>query len=263
MEQGMRTILVKNARTLRFDLCDPSPDAEDAFERVSTEVLKDLYPDCHVIQFKPTIRYAGEGWKPDLAVVERNCCFWFVVEVEIAGHSLEKHVLPQVRAFRLGDYGQEAECALAEGIGVTVDQAATILRYVPRYIAVINNCEDDRWRAALEAENVQFMTIASYGGCPDKSALLVNGGFYAAEQSLGFGKVYATQQAIMVAPNPFWREQEYRISEPGGTGSWACILNGKSVWLTKNRGIMQMVDNTMVQIMRHGDTIELRPLGGA
>lgn len=257
----MRTILFRNSETFRFNLSDPTPRSEEDFERTVIQVLRELYPDCRVVPFKPLIECDAEGWRPDLALVEKGFAYWFVIEVELATHSLQKHVIPQVRAFRLGEYGQEVWNALADGLGISVDQAATITRYVPRYIAVVSNQEDDHWLKTLASQNTQLVTISEYdGGYLNKSALLVNGSLIAAEQSLGFGTVYATQQIIRTPVNPFWKPGEYRIMEPEGMAAWSCVIEKDGVWLAKKKGLIRLDDRSIVQILRRGDSIEFRPL---
>lgn len=123
----MNAILLRNSETFRFDLCDPTPVAEDEFEQTAIAVLRELYPDCWVIPFRARIHYNGEGWCPDLAVVEKRFRYWFVIEVEIATHSLQKHVLPQVIAFKRGDYRDEAKAALAKQLALSPDKVGTLL----------------------------------------------------------------------------------------------------------------------------------------
>ena len=41
--------------------------------------------------------------KPDLALVANDLSHWFVVEVELLSHSLDGHVLPQMRCLKYGE----------------------------------------------------------------------------------------------------------------------------------------------------------------
>jgi len=236
--------------------------AEDEFELTVISVLKELYPDCWIIRFRAKIRHNGEGWCPDLAVVEKRFRYWFVVEVEISTHSLQKHVLPQVRAFKRGDYGEEAKITLAKQLVISTDKAGTLLAFVPRYVAVVCNVLEPIWEKALLAENVQFMAIASYdGGYANKKALLVTGSLVAGEQSLGFGRVLTSQQVIMTEINSFWQAKEYKIIDPNGSTTWACTVDSSRAWLAKKRGLIQIPEGSIVQFVLQGeDQVEIRPL---
>jgi hypothetical protein len=257
----MRTILIKNSHTFRLCLTDPTPIPEDEFERIAISTLQDLYPECFVFPFKPTIKYDGVGWRPDVAIVAKDFSYWFVVEVEIASHSLQKHVLPQVRAFRFGEYSGQACGALARELNVSRDIADTLIRYVPRYVAVIANHEDEAWAKALAAENTQLMTIASYSGSGfDRTALFVEGSLVAAQQSLGFGKVMATMQVVTLPAGSFWKDQTYRITDHHGCANWSCRLDGTKAWLSKKQGLIQLPDSCWVQFIQQNDVIEMRPL---
>ena len=255
----MNAILVRNSHTLRFDLCDPSPVPEVEFEATAIEVLGEMYPDCHVIHFKPTIQFNGEGWRPDLALVDKKFRFWFVLEVEVSTHSLQKHVLPQVTAFKRGDY-TGVEDVLARSLEISLDRAKTLNRFVPRYVGVVSNHHDSHWQSALATENVQFVSIAAFHGISaDKHALLVSGSFVAGERSVGFARVLASQQ-VMVTEGAFWREGEYQIVSDDGTNVWVCTLGDGKAWLAMKRGVIRFPENTYVQILVDGERLEIRPL---
>lgn len=257
----MKTILLKNSHTMRLSLADPTQVAEDDFEKVAIETLKELYPDCHVFSYKPTIMHDGVGWKPDVAVVAKDYSYWFVIEVEIASHSLQKHVLPQVRAIRLGEYSESACAWLARALNIAKDVAETIIRYVPRYTAVVTNHEDGGWAAVLAAENTELITIASYEGSgADRTALFVDGSLAPAQMSLGFGKVVVTMQVVTLPAGAFWRSQTYRIMDPWGSANWTCHVEGNTAWLTKNQGIIQLPDACWVHLIQQNGLIEMRPL---
>lgn len=255
----MNTILVKNSKTYRFDLCD-STIAEADFEETVLWVFGEMFPDCLAIPFKPLVEYDGTRWRPDIALIDKKCRYWFVVEVETINHSLQKHVLPQVTAFKRGVYTQEATNLIASALNVSPDQAATFIEYVPRYVAVLANAQNAEWESRLAAEKVQFMSISAYAGVPDKQTLLVHGDLLAGEQSLGFGNVRATDQAIVCACNGFWTEKEYKITDETGTSIWGCRIAGNTAWLTKTRGLIDLEDGTILRFLLQGTEIVARRL---
>lgn len=258
----MNTLLLRGPPVRLFKLCDTSV-AEDGFEQTVLWAFAHMYPDCVAFIYKPTIEYEGEGWQPDLALVDKKFRYWFVVEVETAAHSLQKHVLPQVTAFKRGIYGEEATKRLADGLGISLDEAGTIVTFVPRYVGVISNAHDDRWQSTLASADVQFISMSGYADSTETAAhYVVHGSFLAGERSLGFGTVKAMEQAIRVPKSEFWRDQTvYKITEPNGTANWTCHLANDDAWLIKNRGVVGLMDAAFVQFIQMADdSITLRLL---
>lgn len=261
MDTRIRTILLNEPHIPRFEQADPTATSEATFEMTTLQLLARLYPSCLVITFKPLVINNGVGWRPDVAVIEKTLSYWFVIEVEIATHSLEKHVLPQVRAFRDGDYGQDSIKIIARATAMSVDRVATLIRYVPRYIAVVSNHENQAWEKQLAAENVQYISIAAYERPAGAPAYLLTGLLKAAERSVGFGTVLASYQAIRIPRSDFWDARAYRVLEPDGAADWDCFVDDRVVWLTKRRGIVTLPDSAWVQLIAQDDNrILLRPL---
>lgn len=86
-----------------FQLVDPTTYVEGDFEAEVVKALSCLMPEYRCGVFAGAFVLEGERRVADLALVHKSLSHWFVVEVELAGHSLEHHVLPQVRCFRYGD----------------------------------------------------------------------------------------------------------------------------------------------------------------
>ena len=113
---------------------------ESDFEDLVIGRATSLFPDFHAVRFKTPVE-SEEGRKiPDFALVDRNYRYWWVVEVEMAHHSLERHVIPQVEVFSRGKYGQEHCDYLVEN-GDALDHAALsdmIKGAPPRVLVVVN-----------------------------------------------------------------------------------------------------------------------------
>ena len=117
---------------------------EPDFQEVVIRVLKHLQPDCIIFPFHPNVHHDDAVWIPDLAVVDKGFGYWFVVEVEIATHHLEKHVLPQVTAFCEGRYAENTVDILSTTLAVTRQRAETFLATIPREVVVISNRRDEK-----------------------------------------------------------------------------------------------------------------------
>jgi hypothetical protein len=258
----MRMLLLDEQGFPRLELADPTAANEPDFEIVAIKVLSRLYPSCYVFPFKPIVQHDGVGWRPDVALVDKEFAYWFVIEIETVNHSLQKHVLPQVRAFRDGDYGREAAERLSENLSMTVPQAETFLSHIPRYVVVVSNHDQKEWKERLRAENIQHISIETFSRQNGSSAILVGELLKVAERSLGFGTVFASLQAIRIPASKFWRPGTYSIlTTDGSIADWDCSEEGKLVWITKKRGLITAPDKMIVQfILQDEGRILLRDL---
>ena len=250
----MNTIITDFPPIASYDLCDSSGVKEADFEEVAQRLLVRLYPECHAFPFRPNVRYDDAVWQPDLAVVDKANGFWFVVEVEVASHHLEKHVLPQVSAFNLGEYGDDAAIILSKALGITESKAKTLLNLIPRQVVVISNKLDARWTEKLASLGVQHLVISTYANRTTAQQVhKVDGELLPARRSLGFGRVRATDGVIVTQAGTSWTEGLHKITGPEGVAAWQCsIANGKA-WLMKERGVIEFHDGAIVQFIRRQD----------
>ncbi|MCY4087753.1 MAG: hypothetical protein OXG37_12955 [Actinomycetia bacterium] len=67
-----------------------------------------LFTKYHLVPFKTTVVSVddADARQPDFALIHKSYRTWWVVEVELAHHSFERHVLPQVRTLSRANYGQ-------------------------------------------------------------------------------------------------------------------------------------------------------------
>lgn len=250
----MNTIITGFPPVTAYELCDPTGVMEAEFEELAIRVLMQLYAGCLVFPFRPKVRYDDAVWNPDLALVDRNRSYWFVIEVEIATHHLERHVLPQVTAFSEGVYGEDAAEQLARGVGIHLQEAHTLLSIIPRDVVVVSNRYDERWTKKLDAVGVQHLAIASYRNITTSQAVhKIDGELIPVRRSLGFGRVRAEDGVIITQAGEFWKEGVVDIIGPEGTAKWICsVLEGKA-WIMKKRGLIEFHDEAIVQFLLRYD----------
>ena len=81
------------------------PATESQFEEQVLRVASELMPSYKAASWKPLIRdWHGHGAKPDLAMVSNDLESWYVIEVELASHSISGHIAPQLETLRNGVY---------------------------------------------------------------------------------------------------------------------------------------------------------------
>lgn len=253
MDQAMSRIVSNSPPVTSYQLCDPTAVTEAAFEADVLRVLQYLYPQWQTFVFRPDVSHMGAVWRPDLAIVDRNLEYWFIVEVEIATHHLEKHILPQVTAFLHGDYAESAAVLLASAIGISSQRASTLLAYVPREIVVVSNRMDEVWDEKLAALGSQHLVISEFRNTlSGKTLHKIDGEIIPSQKSIGFGIVRATDRAIITQAGSYWRCGAYQISGPQGIATWQCTVIGKNAWLLKQRGLIEFPDGRFVQFLIGG-----------
>ena len=146
---------------------------------VKLELAK-ILPDFSILNFSPyIIGDQGSRRRPDLAFVHRNYKMWVVVEIELEKHSLEHHVLPQVRAFVSGRY-DSSHAALLYQKDTTLELSAlkNLLYYVPPKVAVVVNSRSVLMKgwSAIEKEHSAHLTFfESFRSEDDDTVVSISG----------------------------------------------------------------------------------------
>jgi hypothetical protein len=245
-----------------FYLIDPTTFVEIDFEAEVVKALTCLQPDYWCGVFAGTFLLEGERRTADLALIHKSLSHWFVVEVELAGHSFEGHVLPQARCFRYGEPEDSCVTSLTRGFSaITRDQAAAILRHIPRYVAVVSNLPDAEWTQSLRALDVQHLTVSIYRNSNGRSAHEVEGQLFARTESLGFAQFSAINNCLRISRGcglPLGNIQI--IDLLGNPASWTVREEAGVLWVSKDRGPTLLNHDGYVQIIRAFDgRIWIRP----
>lgn len=253
----MKTFLVGNCSADHlFSLQDPDAPTETQLELAVARALSCVYPAHQCIIFGGGFRYDERVYRPDLALVARDYSHWFVIEVELLSHSFEKHVLPQVRAFRYGVPQPDCATILARELAVSHGQAQTLVENVPRSVAVVANKRDVAWEIALRSHDIQFMSVAVFRAHNGVEAVEVDGMLEILTESLGFGLYSATDRSLRFHRAVRLPAGPVLISDPSGTtSSWTVTVVGDTTWVTKDVGLPDLEHQSHVQVIR---TIEGR-----
>lgn len=259
----MKTILTGDCHADNiFKLLDPTQFLEIDFEVEVHKALNCLMPDYWCRVFGGSFIHEGERRAADLVMVHRTLSHWFVVEVEVAGHSLEGHVLPQIRCFRFGEPAQTCVSSLCNAFPeFTAHQAKALLDHVPRSVLVIANVHDPVWVTALRALDTDLLTVSVYEGTQCQRAYELEGSVSVRRESLGFASYSATYKSIRVAKSIRLPIGLIQIEDQyGNVADWTVTEDTDALWMTKNRGPVLLPHNETVQFIRTLDgRILLRP----
>jgi hypothetical protein len=114
-----------------FEIWDADAARETEFELIVAKALMCIYPAYHCFPFGGTFKLEDNISRPDIALVAKDMSHWFVIEVELISHSLDGHVLPQIRTFRYGEPQPDCISVLSRELSMDPSQIQTFLVTVP------------------------------------------------------------------------------------------------------------------------------------
>lgn len=238
-----------------FQIVDPTTYIEGDFEAEVVKALSCLMPEYRCGVFAGAFVLEGERRVADLALVHKTLSHWFVVEVELASHSLEHHVLPQVRCFRYGEPEHSCITGLVRAFGnLTRKQAEDLLSYIPRYVAVVSNLPDPVWSTKLSAVDTQYLTVSVYQDRAGRTAHEVEGRLFVRANSLGFARFSAIDNCLRIPGGCGLPVGSIQIVDQYGVlGAWTVRNEAGNLWIQKERGPALIPHDSLVQIIRNFD----------
>jgi hypothetical protein len=245
-----------------FHLVDPTTFVEVDFEAEVVKAFTCLQPDYWCGIFAGSFVLEGDRRRADLALIHKKLSHWFVVEVELAGHSFEDHVLPQVRCFRYGDPDQSCVTSLVRAFSaLSEEQAASLLSHIPRHVAVISNLPNREWHNALRAIDTQYLTVSIYRNHEGRHAHEIEGQLVANKESLGFARYSAVHNCLRISSGCGLGVGQVQIFDQFGIPAvWSIREESGVLWISKEQGPTLLAHESYVQIMRTiGGQVSLRP----
>jgi hypothetical protein len=248
----MTTILVGECSPSNlYEQWDPDAALETEFELIVAKALICIYPGYHCFPFGGTFKLEDNISRPDIALVAKDLSHWFVVEVELISHSLDGHVLPQIRTFRYGDPQPDCISVLAKALSMDRSQMQTFLMTVPRTVAVIANKRHSDWEVSLRSLQVQLLTVSAFISPAGIQAVEVDGKLIAKQEHIAFGQYFATDRALRFHQGVHIPNGEIMIDSFDGSGSiWTVTRDSAWAWATKKQGMPDIENGTFVQMIR-------------
>lgn len=226
----------------RYDSLASTAFLESEYERLVVQEAAHLFPGLRVVRFNEHVGHDGTWRKPDLALLDPECRVWWVGEVELAHHSLNRHVLPQVEVLARGDYGDRHATALAAATpDIDPARIAAMLRGAQPTVAVIVNEPVPDWRAPLAHEGVLLVIVEVFRSASRLPIFRINGHELAVA-----GDVLTTCRADPLMPRmlqvdapaalPVDPTTEIEIGYRGGLTRWRLIATANRTYLSPVRG---------------------------
>jgi hypothetical protein len=252
MEPRMRKVMIAPCQADQiFAMTDPDLPNETEFEAITLRAFGCIYPQYQCVVFGGKFFHEEEYRKPDLAMVARDRSHWFVVEVELVSHSLEGHVLPQIRALRYGEPQKDCAEILSREMGIDLGEALTLITRVPRAVLVVANKPRSDWEHAVRAHQAQYVVVTRFQSASGREAFEIDGVLAAAKESLGFG-IYSAADAMIrfVAAVKLPDGQIQMESNGSGASLWQVIRDDRYAWVAKASGRLDLPDGVHVQLIR-------------
>ena len=242
-----------------FDVVSSEGQYETDFESMVLDRADSLFPHFHAVHFRAPVE-SEEGRKiPDLALVDRDYRFWWVVEVEMAHHSLYGHVIPQVEVFARGKYGEEHANYIADRRH-DLDRMALsdmVLGAQPRVLVVVNR-NVPTWIEPLHRLDALVAVVEIFRSGRNRHILRVNGDYPEDEDA----SISSVCRLDRVLPNLLQIDspatlgvtagQPVAIEFNGGLTNWRRLDSSDQVWLVPS-GRNPLVANQEYQILKDAD----------
>ena len=211
---------------------------ESEFESVILSRANSLFPQFNVVPFKIPVESEDGRKIPDLALVDFSYRFWWVVEVEMAHHSLYGHVIPQVEAFARGRYGEEHADHLASSSG-DLDKSALqdMVRGAQPRVAVVVNRSVPNWIEPIHKLDAIITVVEIFRSGRNQHILRVNGDYpeVAGSQIATHCRLDRTLPSLLQVDSPaalgVAAGEKIDVEFNGGLTSWSRLDVSNKVWL--------------------------------
>lgn len=149
---------------------------ETDYEAILVRWAPQIFPGWYTVPFKVSVSGVQGVRIPDLALVATDLSKWCVVEVEMAHHPIDAHVLPQVETFCTGAYGEPHANALAKFLpDIEATRILDMVREIHPNVHVIVNVEIPSWLGPLAQTGATLSVVEIYRSDRDAVALRVSG----------------------------------------------------------------------------------------
>lgn len=156
---------------------DPQAFFETEFEAVILQNVHLLCPNATLVPFKQTVFSSEfESKRADLALIDNDYRFWWVIEVELAHHSLASHVIPQTRVLVDGRYGDEhIDALLRADPSLDRNRLDAMMRGESPRVVVVSNRFDERWERELATIGVSYSVFNVFRSTLNNDIFLFDG----------------------------------------------------------------------------------------
>ena len=250
-----------------FDEISPSALTEAEFESLLIQNADVIRANTLIVPFKKTVYSPESSARADLAMIFTDYRHWIVVEVEMSGHDLYSHVIPQVCTLREASYTPECVGYIHEKCP-TLDREklSDMMRGDPPDVLVIVNKADVEWQKEMRRYGAHMMVFEVFRSVLNKTIFVVDGQPPPLSQNvlseLSFGLLprclmLGSPAALSVEPGV-----RFRIVVEGQVTYWERFHTATRVYLTPIGNLPIRPGRRYALIQSEGGDYAIRPLAG-
>ena len=201
-----------------------------------------IFPGFMYSDFKCIVSNNYDQRKPDFALIEENYRSWWVCELETANHSLDGHVLPQVRTFLTGTYGEAAlRWLLRARPDLDPDRLRLLVKNEQPQVLVVVNKFSEHWAKAITNVGAYLGVFEIFRSSEGQIVFRVNGYVPTPEpERLSICEIDPMLPRLIRIRSPgalsFVGGATYTVSRDGALAEWRAVVTGDAVWLSPIKG---------------------------
>ena len=197
-----------------------------------------LFTDYHVVPFKIPVESEDGRKVPDLALIERRYRYWWVVEVEMAHHSLHGHVIPQIEVFARGKFGQEHyEYMVSKCNELNKNALADMIKGAqPRVLVVVNRAVPN-WMEPIHRLDGLVAIVEIFRSGRNQHILRINGDYPSGsdDRIVSNCRLDIGMPGLLQIDSPaslgIANGEQISIELDGGLTNWSRLDISDKVWL--------------------------------
>jgi hypothetical protein len=147
---------------------------EETLEGVIRAAGASLFPGLAYYRFRPPIPSRWGVRHPDGALLARGCPQWWVVEIELHTHDVDKHVIPQLEGLGDGTYGWQAFEYLEREEGLKAADFSELDVWEPSFLLIVDHLTP-QLRGAAARSAFDPLECGVFRSMHNRYALGVNG----------------------------------------------------------------------------------------
>ena len=214
---------------------------EFEYENLILSRAQGLFPEHYALPFKKQVESETGRGMPDLALIEKSYRRWWVVEIELAHHSLWQHVVPQVAVLANANYGHDvADYLSQQSTDLDLASLDSMLRGSQPQVLVIVNRYVAEWVQPLSRYGALLAVIEVFRSQRNRHVLRLNGEYpVASGNEVSRLRFDPLMPRLMIVESPAGLESppdgRILIEFQGAITEWTKVTTRDKVWLSPIR----------------------------
>lgn len=152
-----------------------SSTREYEYEDAILKESKRLFPNLRIAKFKYDLTNGFETRKPDLIYINDSFTSWGIIEVELSHHSMEDHILPQIKILSMATFPSSKIPNLANQLGVNSKNLESLIKFEPAVNYIIIDKYVDNLKREASKYNFKVCIVEIFESFGGEIAYRING----------------------------------------------------------------------------------------